>query len=78
MNLILFDIEGNPADLDDLRYWATELGLEFPVLSDPEGRTGAWYGTAFQGWTTGVLINRGMVLHTVGAASIEDAVALME
>jgi hypothetical protein len=77
-DLILWDSYSEDPDLEDLQYWATELDLEFPVLADPGGKTGEWYGANYRSWSTGILIDRGMVLDVVGDATIEDALALVE
>lgn len=78
MNLVMFDINSDDPDLEDLQAWALEFGLEYPVLADPQGATGAWYGDKFRSWSTGILIDRGMVLTIVGDATIADATALLE
>lgn len=70
MNLIILDMDHEAPTPEDLDGWADELGLDFPVLADPEILTGLWYdpwaGPKFE-----VLIDRGMVIDTVG--QVEEA-----
>ncbi len=78
MNLVMWDVYGDDPDVEDLQSWSLEFGLEYPVLADPQGATGQWYGTKFRSWSTGILIDRGMVLEIVGDATLDDAAALLE
>lgn len=75
--MILRNLQGEPAALEDLQYWAADLGLDFPVLSDADGLVERWYDPFAQEKYT-VLIDRGMVLHTVGDADIPDALARLD
>lgn len=70
MNLIIRDLDYEDPTAEDLDWWAEELGLSFPVLADPEALTGRWYDL----WANPkfeVLIDRGMVIDTVG--QVDDA-----
>jgi AhpC/TSA family len=78
MNLIMWDIHSDPPDLADLQEWAAGMDLKYPVLADPDGDTGRWYGIGTTTYTSGVLIDRGMVIEQVGDATVEDAIALVE
>ena len=53
-NLYLYDrfnarVAGVSRDtVETLRYWAEELGLTFPVFSNPIGHLGIWFGTLME------------------------------
>ncbi len=54
-NLYLYDrfnarvagVSRDPVDI--LKYWADDLGLTFPLLSNPGGHLGLWFGTMQDG-----------------------------
>jgi peroxiredoxin Q/BCP len=35
--------------VDTLRFWAKDLGLTFPVISNPVGHLGLWFGALQEG-----------------------------
>ena len=54
-NLYLYDrfnarVAGVSRDtVETLRYWSKELGLTFPVFSNPVGSLGLWFGSLEEG-----------------------------
>jgi peroxiredoxin Q/BCP len=55
-NLYLYDrfnarVAGVSRDtVDTLRYWVKDLGLSFPIFSNPVGHFGIWFGSLAEGY----------------------------
>lgn len=55
-NLYLYDrfntrVAGISRDnVETLRYWVDELGLTFPIFSNPVGHLGIWFSTLEEGY----------------------------
>ncbi len=55
-NLSLYDafnarVAGVSRDqVETLRYWTKELGLTFPIFSNPVGHLGMWFGAQEEGY----------------------------
>ena len=55
-NLYLYDrfntrVAGVSRDqVEPLRYWADDLGLTFPLFSNPIGHLGIWFGALAEGY----------------------------
>jgi peroxiredoxin Q/BCP len=55
-NLYLYDrfnarVAGVSRDtVETLRYWVDDLGLTFPIFSNPVGHMGIWFGTLEEGY----------------------------
>jgi peroxiredoxin Q/BCP len=37
-------------DITTLKYWAKDLGLTFPIFSNPVGHLGIWFGALEEGY----------------------------
>ncbi len=73
-NLYLYDrfnarvagVSRDPVDI--LKYWADDLGLTFPLFSNPGGHLGVWFGALKKGApmfsrTTVVIDRKGVVRY---------------
>ncbi len=79
MTLIIEDVGQREADLADLQEWSDEFGLTMPVLSDPGGE---FMWSHIEGPSVGlpyvVLLDEGVVIHTLEWATVDDAINLAE
>jgi len=59
--------------VDTLRYWTEEMGLTFPIFSNPIGHLGIWFGTLEEGYPMfsrkTVVIDKWGVIRYVQAGS---------
>lgn len=68
-------IENNdsvPPSVEDLQSWADEYGMTMPVLADTGPMLSAFASGGGVGLPYTVLIDRGMVVDSVGSASISQ------
>jgi|GEM_PF-1878984 len=72
LEIIIEDEEGNAPDQDDLVSWSETHGLTMPVLGDANSTVLYTYASGSIGLPYTVLLDRGVVVESVGSASVSQ------